>query len=72
MDEIQQITKDYMFYKAIPYFETVSFRSTSLLTEGKLIYYLAAEIDVGDSIEDEWMIANALYIISKKHPDYIV
>ena len=72
MDEIKKITNKYMFYNESPYFETVSLRSTNRLTENQLYYYLHAEIDVGECIEDEWMIANALFKISHNHPDFIV
>lgn len=72
MKEIKDVTGEYMFYNAIPYFETVSLKSTDRITEGQLYYYLAAEIDVGDCIEDEWMITKALYTISQKHSNYIV
>lgn len=72
MKEIKEVTGEYLFYNAIPFFETVSLKSTNRITEGQLYYYLTAEIDVGDCIEDEWMITKALYTVSKNHSDWIV
>lgn len=72
MKDVQAIIGEYLFYQGKPYFETVSMKSTNTLTEGQLFYFLQGEIDVGDCIEDEWMIAFTLYSLSKKHPNYIV
>ena len=72
MEELKEIYGEYLFFQDIPYFETVSLKSTNILTEGKLLYYLQAEVDVSDCIEDEWMIAFSLYKLSQKHPNFIV
>ena len=36
------------------------------------MYYLRGDMDVGDSIEDEWVIAYIAYELSKKHSNLIV
>ena len=72
MEELKDIYGEYLFFQDIPFFETVSMKSTNILTEGKLLYYLQAEVDVGDCIEDEWMIAYSLYKLSEKHSNFIV
>lgn len=72
MKDIQSTIGEYLFYHGKPYFETVSMKSTNILTEGQLFYFLQGEIDVGDCIEDEWMIAYSLYCLSKRHPNCIV
>ncbi|CBK24019.2 uncharacterized protein [Blastocystis hominis] len=36
------------------------------------MYYLRGDMDVGDSIEDEWVIAYIAYDLSKKHSNLII
>lgn len=72
MKEANEIASDYFWYQDAFYLVTESFKSTMPLTEGKLMYYLRGDIDVGDSIEDEWVIALIVYELSKRHHDLIV
>ena len=72
MNEANEYTSNYFWYQDAFYLVTESFKSTMPLTEGKLMYYLRGDIDVGDSIEDEWVIALIAYELSKKHHNLIV
>ena len=72
MREAIQIAKGYLWYQDAFFLVTDSFLSTSPLTEGKRMYYLRGDMDVGDSIEDEWVIAYIAFELSKKHSNLIV
>lgn len=72
MKEAIQISKDYLWYQDAFYLVTDSFLSTVPLTEGKRMYYLRGDMDVGDSIEDEWVIAYIAFELSKMHSNLIV
>ena len=72
MQEVGEMTKDVLWYQDSFFLRTESFKSTRPLSPNEQLFYLRADTNVGDSVEDEWIIAYLLYKLSEKHSNLIV
>ena len=72
MDEVCELSKQVVWYREPFFLYTASLKSTRPLSEGETLFYLRAETNVGDCIEDEWTIASILRTLSERHPNIIV
>ena len=66
------MTKDVLWYQDSFFLRTESFKSASPLSPNEQRFYLRADTNVGDSVEDEWIIAYVLHRLSEKHSNLVV
>ena len=66
------MTKDVLWYQDSFFLRTESFKSASPLSPNEQRVYLRADTNVGDSVEDEWIIAYVLHRLSEKHSNLVV
>lgn len=72
MQEVCELSKGIVWYREPFFLYTAAMKSTRPLSAGETLFYLKAETNVGDCIEDEWAIASILRTLSEKHPELIV
>lgn len=72
MQEVCEMTKDVLWYQDSFFLRTESFKSASPLSPNEQRFYLRADTNVGDSVEDEWIIAYVLHRLSEKHSNLVV
>ena len=72
MQEVCELSKGIVWYREPVFLYTDAMKSTRPLSAGETLFYLKAETNVGDCIEDEWAIVSILRTLSEKHPELIV